>query len=525
MSYYNETKNPIPFYPLEGDVWTNYKPLWSVNECKYQYQKYPLFPGKRYFQLRVSDNMTSQTANLQVKLRNAADNAVVNIAITRTLFVHQSLKRSFVTIEIDIPSGFIDEKYYLGVETDYGNFYSEPFCVVNPNDHIGIVWSSSKGRVGDLIYPSGFRNYINVDAEVIPLEPEIEEETIENGFGEETPTLQILRQGYRFSFMAPNHLAQALSALRLHDRIQIINRKKYDYDEDFDEDIKDVQCKVTPEEDGCFSFVEISFVEETVLSTSCIDEIIPANNPPQADIVWDSTKTTEDRQCIPGTSCQTTIFITEYTFDPDDNLDYLEWERSENNGITWQSLGNASGDTYTLQENDEGEFWYRLKAVDTYNAIGYSNILKYLVNNSPSFTNVVTSSNSNDNLYIIKRFEIVGNLSQTVKMNLKVLNTYGRGFTLKIYNRDNNNELFSWTGGPSGTETDIFLNLDGAGIGRFVANLLLNPCNGTDRVSADIEFTMYQNDNVDISQSKMNVSKSVSCSNNINIDLPPGWLP
>ena len=526
MSFYNATKNPFPFYKLEGEVWTNKKPLWFSNNCNYQFQKYPIFPGKIYFQLRVSDNISNQTDTMNINLRKVSDNTTVAAVINKTLYAHQKLNKKFVIIAIDIPSNYVNDQFYISVETDYGFYYSETFCVKTPNNYIGIVWSSSTGRVGDLIYPLGYRNSINIDAEVIPLEPQIEVETVENGFGEEEATLQILKQGYRLSFMAPNFLAQAFSALPMHDQIQIVNRKKYDYDQDFDDEIKDVQAKITPEEDGCFSLVEISFVEETIIVTACVDEIIPANNPPQADIVWGDTQTTENRVCNSNGACSTSLLATEFTYDVDNNLDYLEWEKSENAGDTWVKIGDGTvGIPFNVSEDVEKNYWYRLKAVDTYNAVGYSNILQFNVDNSPSFANVVYSAQSNDFLYSIKLFDIVGEPSQTVKLNLNVITTYGRGFTLKVFDRLTSAELFTLNSGPAGTQVNKFLTLDGAGVGKYSANLLLQPCNGEAYQNTDIGFTLFKNDNITLGNSKMNIEKYINCILNIPITLPPGWLP
>ena len=527
MSYYNATKNPFPFYPLEGEVWTNKKPLWFQNNCYFNFQKYPVFPGKRYFQLKVSNNIQNQTDRIDINLRRVSDNVIVPATISKTLFALANFNKKLVTMAIDIPTDYVDGKFYISVATDFGSFYSEPFCIQNPDDSVGIIWSSSKGLVGDLVYPADFRHYVNLEAEIIPSEPTIEEETLENGFGEEEATLQILKQGFRFSFEAPNFLAQALSALRLHDQIQILNRKAFDYDEDLNDSVKDIQVKLTPEEDGCFSFVEITYVEETIIKTGCIDDIQPLNNPPIADIVWNDTRTTEDRVCNSDNTCNTAILATDDTYDPDGNLDYIEWEKSADDGMTWESLGNGTtGQAFNISEDDEGLFWYRLKAVDTYNAIGYSNILKFNVDNSPAFDNVRYTVVDSNFLYTAKEFNIIGQPSQNVKLRLKVLNTYGRGFTLTFFDTLTNAQLFTWSNVPAGTILEKILTLDGAGVGRYAANLSLQPCNGEAYQKTEIEFILYKNDNVNLGSSSTTIEKYFSCGTvGVPVTLPPGWLP
>lgn len=518
MSFYNATKNPFPFYPLEGEVWTNKKPLWFSNSCKFQYQKYPIFPGRRYFQLRVSDNLQAQADVNEVNLRKVSDNTIVAAEITRTLFVLQKPSRKYVVLEVEIPTDYVDASFYISVETNYGFYYSEPFCVKEPNDSVGIVWSNSKGRIGDLLYPANFRHFINVEAEIIPLEPIIEEETIENGFGEEKPTSQILKQGFTFSFIAPNYLAQALSALRLHDQIQIINRQRYDFDEDFDEDITDVQVKVTNEEDGCFSLVNISYVEETIISTACSDEILAANSPPQADIVWADTQTTEERVCNnqngDPNACSQTLLVTEMTFDPDDNLDTLEWQRSAFGGLTWSNLGMASGvgDTLLVPETNEGTFYYRLKAVDTFGAIGYSNKLIHKVFTNVAFAEVYQTNDIECGDYgYAKVFDIVGDVSQNVKIKTQVLSTYGHGFTLTIYDRLTGNSVLSWSGGAAGTSREDIFTLDGAGAGRYRVELCLRACLNIEYTQASVELRLFKDDNANLGDSKFTVNAFRSC--------------
>ncbi|AVR43782.1 hypothetical protein C7S20_00010 [Christiangramia fulva] len=513
MSFYNTTKNPFPFYPLEGTVWTNTKPLWFRNNCKFQYQKHIIFHGKRYFQLRVSDNLQMQGDITSVVLRRVSDNVVMAADNSHTLYVDNKLNRKYVVIEMDIPSGYIDADYYVAVETDYGYYYSEPFCVKNPDtDLIGITWASSKGKVGDMVYPENFRHFVNIEANILPGEYQIEEDTSENGFGEEIPDLQVLRQPYTFSFMAPNFLAQAFSALRLHDKIQILNRPKGDYDEAFDENIKNVQVTITSEEDGCFSLVEVSYQEETIITTACEDEILPANNPPQADIVWNDTQTTEDRVCNVQETCQQTVLITEFTYDPDDNMDHTEWERSSDYGATWVSLGNSVGDTKIFNEPTEGHYWYRLKAIDTYGAIGYSNILKYEVYDYASFSNLATSAiRTCELLGDAKDFDIVGDVSQNAKIQFKVLSTYGRGFYLKLYNRDDDSLLLTWFGGPAGTTTDKIVTLDGAGLGRYRVEMCLNSCNGDIYIQSTVELRLYKDDNTTLGDSHFNLVKFYQC--------------
>lgn len=264
------SNNPLPFYTLEGDIWTNYKPLWHhnnqhcLNTCCYSHVFYT---GIHWFQHKVS----ATTSNIEsVKLRKVSDNSEVAATIDANLYSFGSDR--FVVISLDIDSGLIGSNYYLAIETAQEKFYSEVFCVNDQlNDRVAVVWSSDC-RVGDIVYNSSIKNLVNLDAIVVPSPPEIETEVVENGEGDETPTFQKLKQKYTFSCVVPNFLARALSALSLHNKYNIIDRFGGEtYSGAFDTDIKEVAVENTPEEDGCNTFVQITYVKETVVKTGCCD--------------------------------------------------------------------------------------------------------------------------------------------------------------------------------------------------------------------------------------------------------------
>ncbi len=275
MSFYNKDKNPFPFYKLEGTVWTNTKPFWFVNNCKQNCcYDHILFPGAHTFQFPLSDSITNPNEVTEVDLRFVSDNTILVADLDRTILVDSNGKK-FLIISIDFAPGIAGNKYYISVVTGFGRYYSEIICLkVQSSDMIHIEWSLEKGKVGNLIYNGNVSNIVNIDAIIIPNQPEIEEQTEEDGYGNEVATLQVLKQSFNFSFMAPNFVAQALSAIPLHDRYNIVNKSIGEINEGYDENIKTIILKVTPENDGCFSLVDFNFTKETIIKTACEDDII-----------------------------------------------------------------------------------------------------------------------------------------------------------------------------------------------------------------------------------------------------------
>lgn len=266
----NTSKNPLPFYPLQGTVWTNTKTLWQSNSAycnNYKYQnKY--YPGVHYFQVKIL-NSESPTS---IAIRKVSDDSVVaGLTINTNLFADND-GQIHVIIDVDLLSALIGDSYYVALQTNGQYYYSEIFCVANnQNDRIQIIYASSC-RVGDLIYPNNFKNVINLDARLIPGEPSVEEETIEDGFGNEKPTYQKLTQSYTFSVLVPNYLAEALSALKLHNQFNVIDFFNNESGSDFDETIIAVEVQTTGEEDNCFSIAQVTFTKETIVKTACCDD-------------------------------------------------------------------------------------------------------------------------------------------------------------------------------------------------------------------------------------------------------------
>ncbi len=519
MSFYNKQKNPFPFYELEGDVWTNTKPKWHKNNCNGCCYEHKVLVGNHYFQLPVNNEILSYSEVNSIQLRKVSDNVVIEDLEFQATVISDSQGNKYLSIRLNIIQDYVGDEYYLAVSTEYGSYYSETFCVSQLNkDYIGIEWASTNGKVGEMVYLNDFKHSINIEAKIVSSEPEIEEETEEDGFGNEVPTLQILKQGHELSFVVPNFIAQALSAIPLHDKINFINRRIGEITQELEVKNKYVELKITPEKDGCNSYIEINFIDELIVSTSCKEEITAFNNPPIVDIVWDDTGTQESRSCNTEEGCTETLRKSDLTMDPDGNLDSIIWQKKLPGSTIWTDL--ESGDTIDIEETDTGTYQYRLKAIDTEGLIGYSNILAYRVltlseSTSPqiieldSYVSQCSSSGGT-----VKTFDISAASNQTVRGKIQVVAYYGSGFVLKIFDNTTGNELnelFNWDGGPIGAETHFDFVLDSSGMGKYRMELCLNECGAAGYYTGAIKMNLLDVDNISEIDQELTLSRYFNC--------------
>src|SRR5690606_9020308 len=153
----NIDKNPVPFYKLEGDIWTNTKPLWQHknSNCKgYSYSN-NFYPDTYYFQHKVSPSILAMSEIVSVELRKVSDNSVVAQSFEKYLYKDEN-EEKYLIIKTVFGSGLIGDKYYVATTTAYDKYYSEVFCVTNINyNSIGLIWSCET-KVGNMIYQENF---------------------------------------------------------------------------------------------------------------------------------------------------------------------------------------------------------------------------------------------------------------------------------------------------------------------------------------------------------------------------------
>lgn len=375
MSFYNASKNPFPFYNLEGEIWTNTKPLWFKNQCKGNCcYLHKIATGLNYFQLQL-DNQINSVSEVTVELRLVSDNTIVEGASISNAVFSDANSNRYLVITFNADNPLLSNEYYISVETPYGFYYSETFCISQiSNKMITIEWSGS-GVVGSLIYPNNYKHSVNIEATISISESEIEEETEEDGFGNETPTLQILKQRHTVSFVVPNFLAQALSALKLHSAVNFVNRKMGETPVELTDNNLNINVTVTPEIDNCFSYVEITYDQNTVIKTGCDNEIMDLSIFNELKLGWLDTETTEDR----STNVTPWLVSMKVLNQETEDLAYINFLRKLGVSSSWQlvSTGDATNTNYSIQEYSQGEIFY--KAILGYATAVETNELKITV--------------------------------------------------------------------------------------------------------------------------------------------------
>lgn len=117
--------------------------------------------------------------------------------------------------------------YYMQIDTNYGTFYSEVFCVkLNTENLLKIEWWDEENfemDAGTIVYENGYRNRLYFCAEIGKPEYQFEEE-VEKRDGYVFPIKQISEKTYKFVILAPEYLLDAMRFIRMSDYVVITDK-------------------------------------------------------------------------------------------------------------------------------------------------------------------------------------------------------------------------------------------------------------------------------------------------------------
>lgn len=217
---------------------------------------------------------------------------VVLIPLADIDVVEDADSNSYITYygTTDIEEGgdcvFDNCNYYLRVEDTRGAvgflWYSEIFRVAEDSESlVKITFDNSSDFLGKVLYQDGFSNtiYLNVDIKT-PKYP-VTEDGNENGDKDFIPSFIKWEKRREFSTYAPEYLIDALTAIALHDNINLtfINGDT--------SKIKDIVTEVDWEEigntkksEGCFANIVFSFAVDNIVVTPCGDNMTITVVPP-----------------------------------------------------------------------------------------------------------------------------------------------------------------------------------------------------------------------------------------------------
>lgn len=160
-------------------------------------------------------------------------------------------------IDSDTPEG----QYYLILQDSKQAWFSEVFTVVRSVDqYLKISYRDSESLhlgFGQVDFPPGFRYTLYLPTQVGRPEYEFEEQ-VENRDGFTFVEKQISEKTYKFNFLAPEYLLDAMRIIRMVDDVEILNKgDKYSVD----------QFLMTPkwQDGGLLAAVEVEFQCDTVI--------------------------------------------------------------------------------------------------------------------------------------------------------------------------------------------------------------------------------------------------------------------
>lgn len=259
MKLVNNNISPLPFY---DDI--------SLQNHRKDYafgQVYQLITYKNML-LPFQVVLTNGTAIEEVKLYNF--NTGEHIDITRSIKENGLTVKSYTGFKVlkypgNLPIVEIkhEGRYYLTILiSDLGTIYSDVFTVTNKiDDYLLLEYSNSynfelKGGIVDFSDNFKFKCYLNT--QVGKPEYDFEEEATER-MGYTFIESQVSKKIYKFTFLAPEYLCDALRIVRLCENKKIIS-KKQEYD------LTTFTMEPEWQDQGDLAAIECEFETDTVVA-------------------------------------------------------------------------------------------------------------------------------------------------------------------------------------------------------------------------------------------------------------------
>ena len=170
-------------------------------------------------------------------------------------FVYQTINNP-----LDLPCGyyytkftFLDGSYYVSeifrVEKNLQNFIKVEFWCEND--------------LNPIIYRDNWKQILYLPTFVHTAMPEIEEESLKDGYNNEIPIYQKMVLKYKFVDIVPDFLKTALISLQMQDFVYLwISETRQGL-------IDRVWVSVTPDDTGATNEVEVMFEDDVLLKTKC----------------------------------------------------------------------------------------------------------------------------------------------------------------------------------------------------------------------------------------------------------------
>lgn len=232
------------------------------------------------FQIQVDS--TIAIGDVTIYLVDASDESETNITSYFTadtdLYVETFTSYNYLIYNRskNLNSTLTSGTYYLHVDCDGTDYYSEVFCATSLTGKM-IVTYSDTNDLASIDYTNGakaqFENKLIVDTVLQRPDYLIVEEGTEDGEGNFLPTFQRMAKKYRFIFYAPEYVIDAVSLIGFHDTITIVTQ----YNESATEsmDVREGSFHVTPEWNDMKGFAKVTceFEVTAIIKTNCANDI------------------------------------------------------------------------------------------------------------------------------------------------------------------------------------------------------------------------------------------------------------
>lgn len=203
---------------------------------------YPLYVQKGYvlpFQLLIPTNGNEITNVVIVDYNtgNVVQNLTSAVTITKKIFAGYDV---FVHIYGSVNGATWGVgRYYIQIQTNYNSYYSEVFTAVDDiSPYMRVEWWDNQDLVmrnSRIVYnvtnAVTYHSVVFLDTQLGMPDYEFEEEG-ETRDGLYFPEKMISEKTYKFAFLAPEYLLDAMRFVRMSDHIQITDRNGVVYNAD-----------------------------------------------------------------------------------------------------------------------------------------------------------------------------------------------------------------------------------------------------------------------------------------------------
>jgi hypothetical protein len=279
---HNELKTPFPFYDNISKQYRFREECEST--CKYKL----ITPNNTVLPFQFKKNHTIVDSILSFEVMNLDDSrayafsnninllSLINLGgFDYITFKGEALNFAYNNGQVgsvDMCKGF----YYIKITTMTGSYFSEVFYVdgnnwndpdfVNP--YMILEWKDTSD-VANIYYQDGYVNRLYIDEKLEKNESEIEEEGLENDFGDFIPTFQKFIKNYRFMDFIPEYIIDSLIVAGMHNYIHLTLKKNL-----YSGEIK--RLNVLPKWQGrnCFASCEVKFQQqENIYKDGCSNNL------------------------------------------------------------------------------------------------------------------------------------------------------------------------------------------------------------------------------------------------------------